>query len=80
MKGAARPTEATWSMGFLIALALVLSLLIPAEAAAQEADDGMTVALSEVPSTGGRRLGPVVLASSRVPRPAKLEGFIPVEL
>jgi hypothetical protein len=85
MKEASRLTGAARIIGLLIALALLMSLLLPlAGAAAQEAtedaDDGMTVALSEVPSTGARRLGPVVLASSRVPRPAKLEGFVPVEL
>ena len=76
-------------IGLLIALALLLSLLLPlVGAAAQdvEEDDGTTEVLAEVPTTGARRPGPVILFSSNarvaspepeVPQP---EGFAPIEL
>ena len=74
-------------LGLLIALALLLSLLLPlVGAAAQETDAdedvATTEALSEVPSTGGRRPGPVILAATRVaaPEPEPVEGVAPVEL
>jgi hypothetical protein len=75
-------------IGLLIALALLLSLLLPlVGAAAQEAegDAPTTEALSEVPTTGGRRPGPVILATSRVGAPApapesRPEGIAPVEM
>jgi sortase (surface protein transpeptidase) len=57
-------------------------------AAAQETngeeDVATTEALSEVPSTGARRPGPVILAATRVaapePEPEPAEGVAPVEL
>jgi sortase (surface protein transpeptidase) len=59
-------------------------------AAAQETngeeDVATTEALSEVPSTGARRPGPVILAATRVaapepePEPEPVEGVAPVEL
>jgi hypothetical protein len=88
MKEGTRLTGLARIIGLLIALALLLSLLLPlAGASAQEEaeDDTTTVALSEVPSTGARRPGPVVHTSFRInrpeeeaPAPAK-EGFVPVE-
>jgi sortase (surface protein transpeptidase) len=71
-------------IGLLVALALLLAMLLPLVAAAQESDaTATTEALSEVPSTGGRRPGPVILAASSVaatePAP-KPEGVAPVEL
>ena len=86
-------------IGLLIALALLLSLLLPlVGAAAQEAEsvDAIIEVLSEVPTTGARRPGPVILSdsSARVatpesePAPApeepqeepQLEGFAPIEM
>ncbi len=64
-------------IGLLIALALLLSLILPlVGAAAQETDAeeevATTEALAEVPTTGARRPGPVILAATRgaVPEPA----------
>ena len=88
MKGETRITGLARVIGLLVALALLLGLLLPLVAAsAQEADDdtATTEALSEVPSTGARRPGPVILNASRVaapesaPTPA-VEGVAPVEL
>jgi sortase (surface protein transpeptidase) len=78
-------------IGFLAVLALLLGLLLPlVGAAAQETnadeDVATTEALSEVPSTGARRPGPVILAATRVaapepePEPEPVEGVAPVEL
>src|SRR3954453_1989544 len=84
MKGETRMTRIDRIIGLLVALALLLAMLLPLVAAAQESDaTATTEALSEVPSTGGRRPGPVVLTASRVaaPEPApKPEGVAPVEL
>src|SRR4051812_20984882 len=69
MKGEPRLARAGRAVEILIALALLLGLLLPSmEAAAQEedADVPTTEALSEVPSTGARRPGPVILAASTV--------------
>ena len=74
-------------IGFLAVLALLLSLLLPlVGAAAQEADEATatTEAHSEVPSTGARRPGPVILAATRVetpePEPEPVEGVAPIAL
>ena len=76
-------------IGLLIALALLLSLLLPlVGAAAQEVeaeqDVPTTEALAEVPTTGARRPGPVILAASSVaapePEPVQVEGVAPVAL
>jgi sortase (surface protein transpeptidase) len=87
MKGETRVTGIARVIGFLIALALLLSLLLPlVGAAAQEADEdtATTEALSEVPTTGARRPGPVILAASRVaspePAPQPVEGVAPIAL
>jgi len=76
-----------------LALALVLGLVVPVlEVAAQETggDDATTEVLAEVPSTGGRRPGPVTVVASTVTAPAAeaapappaapLAGVAPVEL
>ena len=82
-------TRLTRVIGFLAVLALLLGLLLPlVGAAAQETngeeDVATTEALSEVPSTGARRPGPVILAATRVaapePEPEPVEGVAPVEL
>jgi sortase (surface protein transpeptidase) len=80
-------TRLTRVIGFLAVLALLLGLLLPlVGAAAQETngeeDVATTEALSEVPSTGARRSGPVILAATRVaaPEPEPVEGVAPVEL
>ena len=90
MKNETRLTGAARIIGFLIALALLLSLLLPlAGAAAQEADEAgsTTEALAEVPTTGGRRPGPVLRASTPVLEPSPVaadepapEGVAPVEM
>jgi sortase (surface protein transpeptidase) len=80
-------TRLTRVIGFLAVLALLLGLLLPlVGAAAQETngeeDVATTEALSEVPSTGARRPGPVILAATRVaaPEPEPVAGVAPVEL
>jgi sortase (surface protein transpeptidase) len=89
MKGETRMTRLTRVIGFLAVLALLLGLLLPlVGAAAQETngeeDVATTEALSEVPSTGARRPGPVILAATSVaapePEPEPVEGVAPVEL
>lgn len=81
MMGETRLTGLARIIGILVAIALLLGLLLPlAGVAAQEADEPEgKVALSEVPTTGARRPGPVVLNGTliRAPRP---EGWTPVEL
>src|SRR5215216_3647030 len=92
MKGETRLTGMVRAIGLLVALALLLGLLLPLmTAAAQETDAeedvATTEALSEVPTTGARRPGPVILAATSVaatdeesePTPAP-EGVAPVEL
>jgi sortase (surface protein transpeptidase) len=90
INGETRMTRFARIIGLLVALALLLSVFLPLLAAgAQEAenDEDTTEVLSEVPSTGARRPGPVILAASRVaatdeesePTPAP-EGVAPVEL
>jgi sortase (surface protein transpeptidase) len=84
----ARLTGRGRSIGLLIALTLVLSLLTPLATAAQDQDADLptTEALSEVPSTGARRPDPVNRAGSRqavsepTPTPTPREGVAPVEL
>jgi sortase (surface protein transpeptidase) len=87
MKGETRMTGMARVIGLLIALALLLSLLLPlVGAAAQETDAeedvATTEALSEVPTTGARRPGPIILAASRVaaPEPEPVEGVAPIAL
>jgi len=85
MKGETRMTGIARVIGFLAVLALLLGLLLPlVGAAAQETnadeDVATTEALSEVPSTGARRPGPVILAATRVAAPEPVEGVAPVEL
>jgi sortase (surface protein transpeptidase) len=89
MKGETRMTGMARVIGFLIALALLLSLLLPlVGAAAQETDAEedvtTTEALSEVPTTGARRPGPIILAATRVaapePEPEPVEGVAPIAL
>lgn len=80
MKQGTRLTKAARIIGILVVLAMVLALLLPlAGVAAQEgSEQGRTrEALSEVPTTGARRPGPIVLSGTRVALPA---GFTPVEL
>jgi sortase (surface protein transpeptidase) len=90
MNGETRMTRLARIIGLLVPLALLLSVFLPLLAVgAQEAgdDEATTEALSEVPTTGARRPGPVILAESRVtapdvePEPTPLpEGVAPVEL
>jgi sortase (surface protein transpeptidase) len=88
MKGEKRLAGLARLIGLLIALALVLSLLLPLVGAAQEADEAeqTTEVLAEVPSTGGSRMGPVVMAASRIaapepePEPQPVVGVAPIAL
>jgi hypothetical protein len=80
MKQGMRLTRTVRILGLLVTLALLMGLLLPlTHAGAQEANDSgrSKEALSEVPTTGAARPGPVILNSSRVSLPA---GFTPVEL
>ena len=85
MKQSKRLTGAARIIGLLVTLALLLGLLLPmAGVGAQEAsDEGATVeALAEVPTTGARRPGPIILNSARVsaPEPRIPAGVAPVEM
>ncbi len=85
MKHGTRLTGMARIIGLLVAIALLMSLFLPIfGAAAQETQDqgATTEALSEVPSTGARRPGPVILNSSKISisAPARAAGFSPVEL
>ena len=86
MKRASRLTGAARIIGSLVVLALLMGPLLPlAGVAAQDAEGDVptTEALAEVPTTGARRPGPVILAASRVaaPEPEPLpEGVAPVAL
>jgi hypothetical protein len=87
MKGETRLTGMARAIGLLVAVALLLGLLLPLmTAAAQETDAdedvATTEALSEVPSTGARRPGPVILAATSVaaPTPEHVEGVAPIAL
>ena len=90
MKGEKRLTGMARLIGFLITLALILSLLLPLVASAQEIEEEAqtTEALAEVPSTGGSRMGPIVQAASRIaapepepePEPEVVEGVAPIAL
>jgi hypothetical protein len=81
MKGETRLTGLARIVGVLVAIALLLSLLLPlAGAYAQETDEPEgKIALAEVPTTGARRPGPVVLNGTRLALPAP-QGWAPVEL
>jgi sortase (surface protein transpeptidase) len=89
LKGEPRLNRVARGVRPLMVVALLLGLLLPfMEVAAQDenADVSTTEALSEVPSTGARRPGPVILAASRVatpepaPTPVPVEGVAPMEL
>ena len=74
-------------IGLLIALALLLSLFMPlvgasAQETTPEEDVATTEALAEVPTTGARRPGPVILAATRVatPEAEPVEGIAPIAL
>jgi hypothetical protein len=80
MKQGTRLTRMARLLGLLVTLALLMGLLLPlARVGAQEsADNGRyQESLSEVPTTGARRPGPVILNSTSVRLP---DGFAPVEL
>jgi hypothetical protein len=78
MKGDMRLGGIARILGILVVLALVLGLLLPLTAGAQEEDEGRTkIALAEVPTTGARRPGPIFLNGTRIRLP---DGFAPVEL
>ena len=87
MKGAVPLPRTPRLAAILLALALLLTPFAPlAGIAAQETDeDTPTVeVLAEVPTTGGSRLGPVVLATTRVaapePEPEVVAGVAPIAL
>ena len=91
MKGVTRLNGIARVTGFLVAFALMIGLMLPVlGAAAQEAEDEppTTEVLSEVPTTGARRPGPIILAASRIavpepepePEPVIMQGVAPVAL
>ena len=86
MKNQKRLTRLHRVVGAVIALALLLSLLLPLAGFAQEADDNAatTEILAEAPTTGGSRRGPIVMAVSRVaapaPEPEAVAGVAPIAL
>jgi sortase family protein len=85
MKQRSRTARSYRILGILVTLALLLGLLLPLAgvAAQDDASQGQSEeVLSEVPSMGGRRPGPVVLGASKVKAsaPARAAGFTPVEL
>lgn len=68
-----RPPGGTGIREFVIAVIVVGSLFLPsAPVAAQESDDETEIALAEVPSTGARRPGPVLVASVAARAPASV--------
>ena len=71
MKLRAQGTGTTRIVGVVIAIALLMGLHFPpVGVAARQADENsVTEALAEVPTTGGSRMGPQVMASSRVAAP-----------
>jgi len=82
MKRGKRLTSMARVIGLLVVLALLFGLLLPlVKVSAQESDGDVSgkVGLAEVPSTGARRPGPVILNSSNLPEQAPA-GFAPVEL
>lgn len=85
MKQSSRTARSYRILGILVTLALLLGLLLPlAGALAQDDAQGQTQeVLSEIPTTGGRRPGPVILGVS-VEKPAatasRPAGFTPVEI
>lgn len=82
MKRGKRLTGTARVLGLLVVLALLFGLLLPlVKVSAQESDGDVSgkVGLAEVPSTGARRPGPVILNSSNLPAQVPA-GFAPVEL
>lgn len=83
MKHGSRTARSYRILGILVALALLLGLILPLAgvSAQDDSSQGQTrEVLSEVPSTGGRRPGPVVVGASKIKVPGRPAGFVPVEL
>jgi hypothetical protein len=85
MKQRSRTARSYRILGILVTLALLLGLLLPLAGVAAQDDSAQAQsqeALAEVPTTGGRRPGPVILGASKVKEsaPARAAGFTPVEL
>lgn len=83
MKQGTRLAGTARIIGLLVTLALLFSLLLPlAGAGAQESTPAgeTTEALSEVPTTGARRPGPVILNSTRISAPQPPAGVAPVQM
>lgn len=85
MKQRSRTARSYRILGILVTLALLLGLLLPLAgvSAQDDSSQGQTQeVLSDVPTTGGRRPGPVILGASKVKEsaPARAAGFTPVEL
>jgi sortase A len=81
MMGATPLTGLARAIAIPIALALIVNLL-PLSAAAQDAAESRaSEVLAEVPTTGARRPGPVILGSVRLRAPEpRQEGFAPVQM
>ncbi|MCA9862589.1 MAG: class F sortase [Thermomicrobiales bacterium] len=85
MKQRSRTARSYRILGILVTLALLLGLLLPLAGVAAQDDSaqGQTKeVLSDIPTTGGRRPGPVILGAStvKIAAPTRPAGFTPVEL
>ena len=85
MKQRSRTARSYRILGILVTLALLLGLLLPLAgvSAQDDSSQGQTQeVLSDVPTTGGRRPGPVILGAStvKIAAPTRPAGFTPIEL
>lgn len=85
MKQRSRTARSYRILGILVTLALLLGLLLPLAgvSAQDDSSQGQTQeVLSDVPTTGGRRPGPVILGAStvKIAAPTRAAGFTPIEL
>ena len=85
MKQRSRTARSYRVLGILVTLALLLGLLLPLAGVSAQDDSTQGQSqevLSEVPTTGGRRPGPVILGAStvKIAAPTRPAGFVPVEL
>lgn len=85
MKQRSRTARSYRILGILVTLALLLGLLLPLAGVSAQDDNSQGQSqevLSDVPTTGGRRPGPVILGAStvKIAAPTRPAGFTPVEL
>ena len=77
LKQGTRRTGPVQARGLLIALTVLGGLLLPSANVAAQTTDAATEVLAEVPTTGARRPGPVILAATRVAAPEPEEEPLP---